>query len=284
MCIRDRVYGTGFNEDGFQVSPFGLTNISTGESTAIESIGGESEDFDAAPTTVFESLTVGTLQVTEINPTGPVLANPEAFLPFATTQQAGIARLATLADMDAATPGLIVDPSQMIIYRGERPPVNPRRGDVWVDVNGFPQTFIWTGVDWWKPGEVLRLPSGFDSYAASFAIRAIDPTQPVTLTANPSGHDPARCLIDWGDGTVTTGISGSHQFTVMPGGPEMVYTVQFIMKPGVTTIFDGGGSWPTLTNGNWIRIGPFSTGFKCNQYFWGGPFVQEIDFRLGGGG
>ena len=42
-----RVYGTGNNEDGFGVTPSGLTNISTGEVQSLESIGVDAESFDA---------------------------------------------------------------------------------------------------------------------------------------------------------------------------------------------------------------------------------------------
>ena len=88
-----RVYGTGFNEEGFQVSPRGLEDIATGETISVENLG--SSDID--PPTQLNNLTLtGTTTIKDVldiqatNITFPSNAR-------GTTAQYGVAQLADAA-------------------------------------------------------------------------------------------------------------------------------------------------------------------------------------------
>ena len=269
-----RVYGTGNNEDGFGVTPFGLTDLSTGEVDSVEAIGAESPDFDFLPANQFDSLTVGELTVQSINPGGPLL-NAETFVPKATTAQYGIVQLATMANIDNKLPARAVTSDQLVFYRGKTPPQEPAIGDIWVDTNGFPQTYIWSGAPpqgsgWWMEKQPLRIR---DAFVASFLIVPRVAGGVVTVTARPTGHDTSNCLIDWGDGAITKGaISGTHVYARFEA-----YRLSFQIRPGAVAIFDGNG-WPTLSGADWLEIGPFSQGTRINNYFWGGPLTRSVNF------
>jgi hypothetical protein len=88
-----RVYGTGFNEEGFQVSPRGLEDISTGETISVENLG--SSDID--PPTQLNNLTLtGTTTIKDVL---DIQATNISFPTNArgTTAQYGVAQLADAA-------------------------------------------------------------------------------------------------------------------------------------------------------------------------------------------
>jgi hypothetical protein len=88
-----RVYGTGFNEEGFQVSPRGLEDISTGETISVENLG--SSDID--PPTQLNDLTLtGTTTIKDVL---DIQATNISFPTNArgTTAQYGVAQLADAA-------------------------------------------------------------------------------------------------------------------------------------------------------------------------------------------
>ena len=77
-----RVYFTGFNEEGFSVSPRGVEDIQTGEVLAVEEINAPDLELDIP--TNFDALTVGTLDAgtinvsTALNISGTISGLPEA--------------------------------------------------------------------------------------------------------------------------------------------------------------------------------------------------------------
>ena len=104
-----RVYFTGFNEEGFTVSPRGVEDIQTGEVLSAEEINAPDQDILIPPS--FEALTVGELTVTqglEIN--GTISGSPtweNDVLPVSTTgpepASRGIISTASIAEAAAGT-------------------------------------------------------------------------------------------------------------------------------------------------------------------------------------
>lgn len=105
-----RVYATGFNEEGFQVTPRGLEDISTGTTLTVESLG--ASDLALAPVT---ELTGATLRGTTVVPSGATLSvesgatvniQGNITLPAsatASTAQAGVAEIASIAEIRGAS-------------------------------------------------------------------------------------------------------------------------------------------------------------------------------------
>ena len=99
-----RVYFTGFNEEGFSVSPRGIEDIQTGEVLAAEQINAPDVELDVP--TFFDQLTANTLTVnTELVINGTVSGTPNwgNTLPISTAGQRGIVELATIAEAAAGT-------------------------------------------------------------------------------------------------------------------------------------------------------------------------------------
>jgi hypothetical protein len=97
-----RVYATGFNEEGFQVSPRGLEDIVTGATLSVENLG--SSDLTLATPTEFNNLTLngvtdinGTLNLADVNNiTWPGTIN-------ATTTQPGIGEIASITEIETTS-------------------------------------------------------------------------------------------------------------------------------------------------------------------------------------
>ena len=99
-----RVYFTGFNEEGFAVSPRGVEDIQTGEVLAVEEINAPDIELDIP--TFFDSLTTNTLTVnSELVINGTVSGSPNwgDTLPVSSTGQQGIIETATVAEAVAGT-------------------------------------------------------------------------------------------------------------------------------------------------------------------------------------
>lgn len=112
-----RVYGSGFNEEGFLVTPQGLQDLATGNEITVENLGDRDVPIDQVefPTefqniTVTENATIANLIVNgnitgqptwDDDPYGPSSFLPE--LPAASTTKAGIVELATTAEAVAAS-------------------------------------------------------------------------------------------------------------------------------------------------------------------------------------
>lgn len=93
-----RVYATGFNEEGFQVSPRGLEDIVTGATLSVENLG--SSDLTLETPTEFNNLTLngvtdinGTLDLADVN----ALTLSQAFV--STTSTPGVGTIASIADI-----------------------------------------------------------------------------------------------------------------------------------------------------------------------------------------
>lgn len=122
-----RVYGSGFNEEGFLVTPQGLQDLATGSEVAVESIGDSNVPIDEISfPTFYDELTANKLNVnTELNlGSGVVRGTPSweggygsvlPALPASSATQAGIIELATteqvqefLRDDLAVTPATLI--------------------------------------------------------------------------------------------------------------------------------------------------------------------------------
>ncbi len=93
-----RVYGSGFNEEGFLVTPAGIQDLTTGEEVGINEIGAEKSVDEIQFPTFFESLTVNELTVG-----GAVVTGMAETLKPGFVELAGLSRLAnpTAAISDA---------------------------------------------------------------------------------------------------------------------------------------------------------------------------------------
>lgn len=273
-CHGGVIINTGFTEEGLVVQSERVLDLATGRelSLGVAGVGGlaESPSFVQAGGGDNGQVVLSGIFPITIETEG---SQSEISVERASRTGFGVVRYANDTEVAAGTPDVAVDAAVLrqstVVYRGVTPPDNPVVGDIWVNTNGFPQEYIWIGTSWWAPTDPLLL---LEQYAASFMIVPTSTSVPVVATARPSGHLASECLIDWGDGAVTPGITGSHVYAEIKP-----YRLQFLIKPD-TAIFDAGGGWPTLSNANWVVIGPFSSNFRCNQYFWGGAFTEEVNF------
>ena len=100
-----RVYFTGFNEEGFSVSPRGVEDIQTGEVLAAEEINAPDADLDIP--TFFDRLRVNNLEVLQsLELTGTISGDPtweDGVLPESSTDGKGIIETATVAEAVAGT-------------------------------------------------------------------------------------------------------------------------------------------------------------------------------------
>ena len=99
-----RVYFTGFNEEGFSVSPRGIEDITTGEVLSSEEINAPDIELDIP--TFFDQLNANTLTVNQelvINGTVSGTPNWGDTLPIATAGERGIVELATVEEAAAGT-------------------------------------------------------------------------------------------------------------------------------------------------------------------------------------
>jgi len=121
-----RVYGSGFNEEGFLVTPAGIQDLTTGQEVGIDTIGAEQSVDDVQFPTFFESLSINELTVntsTVLN--GQIITSPAAWgvnpfgttlpvVPTATTEVAGLIEIATQAEANGGTdPERAVTPSTL---------------------------------------------------------------------------------------------------------------------------------------------------------------------------
>ena len=112
-----RVYFSGFNEEGFTVSPRGVEDIQTGDIVSVEEVGAPDRPIDFP--TFFDNLTVNNLAVNQnLNLNNTVVDGNPVFqpgvLPEASMTQAGIIRVATQAETDALTAdNLAVSPATL---------------------------------------------------------------------------------------------------------------------------------------------------------------------------
>ncbi len=91
-----KVYASGFNEEGLQVTPRGLEDLTTGEVLGLENIGNPERDIDF-PTTINNLEVTGSLTLTDI-----AIEDLKNF-PRATTRIVGGGTIATIEDIDGAT-------------------------------------------------------------------------------------------------------------------------------------------------------------------------------------
>lgn len=110
-----RVYPTGFNEEGYQITPRGVEDLATGQTLSVEELGA-SDTTLPEPQTSFDTLSANTLNVGNLTASGtatfngPTTLNGNVTLSqtaraalAASTTQAGIVEFATDAEAISAT-------------------------------------------------------------------------------------------------------------------------------------------------------------------------------------
>lgn len=99
-----RVYATGFNEEGYQVTPRGLEDVTTGVTLTVESLGASDITIDDRQTTDFDALTANRFTVNnQLSINGNVSLAPNAATSLkASTTAYGIGQIASIADLNAA--------------------------------------------------------------------------------------------------------------------------------------------------------------------------------------
>ena len=106
-----RVYGSGFNEEGFLVTPQGIQDLTTGEEASFDSLGGSQPTDEIEFPTFYDSLSVNTQTVnTELVLSGTVSGAPSwnggfggvlPALPESSETQKGIVEIATQTETQA---------------------------------------------------------------------------------------------------------------------------------------------------------------------------------------
>lgn len=127
-----RVYGSGFNEDGFLVTPQGLQDVATGAEVAFESIGDSDVPIDEIDfPTFYDSLNVNNLTInTELNLNSSSISGTPVWeggfggalpvLPVASTTQTGIIEIATASEVqEFLRNDLAVTPNTLIQALGD---------------------------------------------------------------------------------------------------------------------------------------------------------------------
>jgi len=128
-----RVYGSGFNEEGFLVTPQGLQDLATGNEVTFENIAESNVDIDDIQfPTSYNELTANKVTVsTELDLAGAsVIATPASWgdgfgttlppIPSASTTGKGIVQMATVADLeDLVREDLAVSPGTLSVLIDE---------------------------------------------------------------------------------------------------------------------------------------------------------------------
>lgn len=127
-----RVYGSGFNEEGFLVTPQGLQDLATGTEIAFESIGETNVPIDEISfPTFYDELTANKMLVnTELNLSSGIVRGTPSWeggfggvlppLPAATTSQQGIIEIATASEVqEFLRDDLAVTPATLIQALGD---------------------------------------------------------------------------------------------------------------------------------------------------------------------
>ena len=124
--IGGRVYGTGFNEQGFQVTQAGLVDLSTGKRISVENVG--SIDVSLDEQTVFDNVSLnnptitGSVDMGDVtNITWPTAAN-------AMEDRAGISELATNEEVNAVFLDPLAEVAQSESGAARVVPLNAMRG------------------------------------------------------------------------------------------------------------------------------------------------------------
>ncbi len=110
-----RVYPTGFNEEGYQITPRGVEDLATGQTLSVEELGA-SDTTLPEPQTSFDTLSANTLNASNLTASGVATFNGTTILNgnvtlsqtaraalAATTTQAGVVEFATDAEAISAT-------------------------------------------------------------------------------------------------------------------------------------------------------------------------------------
>lgn len=110
-----RVYGSGFNEEGFVVTPAGLQDLQTGQEVGVDGIGAEQGVDEIQFPTFYEAMNINELTVnTSTTLNGTIITSPAAWgenpfgttlpvVPTATEEVAGLIEIATQAEADGGT-------------------------------------------------------------------------------------------------------------------------------------------------------------------------------------
>ena len=211
-----KVYASGFNQEGLQVSPRGLEDITTGQVLSLEDIGNPDRTIDFPDS--FLNLSVDQLTVNNIQINGTISGAD------ATASQKGIVELATQAETRALADGnRVITPNSLNGVRGFANTFASLDSNAKVPVSQLPQL---------KAGELLKLtPAAWvpnaDNLAASSNFTYQQTANQATITlGDPKG----------------AGYEGSSGFILVT------------RAPGATTGFTGinNGEWRGVTN-TWVN-------------------------------
>jgi len=184
-----RVYATGFNEEGYQVTPRGLEDIATGETLSVENLGANDITLDT-PTELNNLTLNGTTTINDslvVNATNVTLSS--AF--NATTTRPGVGEIASIAELDSnaasSTDSLLnsegarfVTPGGLNYWKNQNRLVSAQSGTqyVYVDpVNGLNVTNIDTLLA--DPPTTSAKAIKSIKAAANYATAAYGPSQTV---------------------------------------------------------------------------------------------------------
>lgn len=211
-----KVYASGFNQEGLQISPRGLEDITTGKVLTLEDIGNPDREIDFPDS--FGNLTVDQLTVENITINGTISGGD------ASTTQKGVVELATQAETAAfASNSLAVTPSGLNSVRGNPNTFATLDSNSKIPVVQLPKI---------SAGEILELTPvawvpGADNLGNSSNFTYQETTNAETITlGSPQG----------------AGYEGSSGFIVVTRGA------------GVTVGFKGlqGAEWRAVTN-TWVN-------------------------------
>ena len=288
-----RVYPTGFNEEGYQVTPRGIEDLATGQTLTVENLG--SNDLTLPePQTAFDSLSATNLSAGAITVSGVATLNGNTALNgnvsmnntaraslAASTTQAGLVELATAAEAAsgqsqtvAVTPiGLsqwanskkvaFRSTANQRVYIGTWDGVAPVSFDATYRSNYWPAPSSVS--DGNAPDGVTFKPFATLYDAAAWANEYLGTEQLAQLVMKPGFYQITgvefKCRIQINGahigttGALTGGEIGDYDIS-NPGNSIMLYSVPYIQSyysPGSTTPYVHSGGDMLLSNGGDIR-------------------------------
>lgn len=260
-----RVYPTGFNEEGYQISPKGVEDLATGQTLSVEQIGA-SDTTLPEPQTSFEALSVGTLTAVDATISGSAWFNGTANINgslvlgttaraalAASTTQAGIVELATDAEAIAGVQtSTAVTPSginrwalaKQVVYRSAAEQavfIGTWDGIAPVNYDSTYRTSYWpapSGVSYSNIPEGTAFKPFNDLYqAAAWCNEFLGEKQTARLYIKPGFYAihgvTFNCRISIDGAAVgttnsfTTGNIGDYSIT-NPGNSLMLYSVPYV--------------------------------------------------------
>lgn len=288
-----RVYPTGFNEEGYQITPRGVEDLATGQTLSVEELGA-SDTTLPEPQTSFDTLSADTLNVGNLTANGVATFNGTTILNgnvtlsqtaraalAATTTQAGVVEFATDAEAISATSSsLALAPSglakwanaKQVVYRttaNQRIYIGTWDGVAPVSFDATYRSSYWpapsTVPDGNTPDGATFKPFATLYDAAAWANEYLGTEQLAQLIMKPGFYQitsvefKGKIQINGAHtgttGALTGGEIGDYDIN-NPGNSIMLYAVPYIQHyytPGSTIPYGTTGAGMILSNGGDIR-------------------------------